>query len=188
MRIAMSTVCLFLAIGCPSNKSRNSSTQLDEIKKSLSTHHLLIGRKSDARLEFLSMTSMTTLETVTFSKDQELPNISIEIRKEQDISSSDGQWLAHCKQSECNIIDKQDHTKSFTISLQLLLTPVYVSPDQTFVFFVREAPVWRSPARCSLEDERDVIVRDVVARREAIGATVCGGFPYGSLRWYRAVK
>ena len=66
-----------------------------------------------------------------------------------------------------------------------ILTPLYWSPDGRFVFFVRQGPTWRLPPRCSLEDERDVTVHDLAQGGEDIVSTVCGGFPYGGLRWYK---
>ncbi len=95
-------------------------------------------------------------------------------------------WTAHCnKSAECQISKVADPSKSFSVSRKGILTPLYWSPDERFVFYVREAPRWRSPHRCSLEDERDVTVYDLTQGREDIVSTVCGGFPYGGLRWYK---
>jgi hypothetical protein len=151
-------------------------------------NNTVIGRKDDGRLEYLDMTSDGAIRTVSFSVRLEIRTISIDLTKGDELSTSDEKWTAHCgRNAECQISKVADPSKSFSVSRKGILTPLYWSPDERFVFFVREAPAWRSPHRCSLEDERDVTVYDLTQGRDDIVSTVCGGFPYGGLRWYKLI-
>ncbi|HZP23457.1 MAG TPA: hypothetical protein VFB04_08420 [Terriglobales bacterium] len=149
-------------------------------------NNTVIGRKDDSRLEYLDMTAGGAIRTASFSIRQEVKTNSIDLAKGGEISSSDGKWTAYCNgNAECQISKVGDPGRSFLVSRKVILTPLYWSPDERFIFFVRAAPRWRVPPRCSLEDERDVTVYDLVAGREGIVSTVCGGYPYGGLRWFR---
>jgi hypothetical protein len=157
------------------------SVQLEQ-----TANHTVIGRRDGGRLEYLDMTSKGAFTTVSFSERLEVTATSIDLTKGDETSSSDEKWTAHCKKnSECQISKVGDPGKTFSVSRKGILTPLYWSPDGRFVFFVRQGPTWRLPPRCSLEDERDVTVYDLAQGREEIVSTVCGGYPYGGLRWYR---
>jgi hypothetical protein len=163
-----------------------SSTVKEAMELEQTANNTVIGRKDDGRLEYLDMTSNGVVRTVSFSVRQEVETTSLDLTKGDQMSSSDGKWKAHCnKKGECQISRMGDLGKNFSVSRNDILTPLYWSPDERFVFFVRPAPRWRVPPRCSLEDERDVTVYNFAERREGIVSTVCGGYPYGGLRWFR---
>jgi hypothetical protein len=177
-------VCILL-VGC-SRSAKASSTVKEAVELEQTANNTVIGRKDDGRLEYLDMTSDGAIRTVSFSARLEVKTISIDLAKGDEASSPDEKWTAHCdKNAECQISKVGDPSKSFSVPRKGILTPLYWSPDERFVFYVREAPKWRSPHRCSLEDERDVTVYDLTQGREDIVSTVCGGFPYGGLRWYK---
>jgi protease II len=177
-------LCILL-VGC-SRDAKGSSTVKEAVELEQTANHTVIGRRDGGRLEYLDMTSNGAITTLSFSERQQVTATSIDLTKADEISSSDEKWTAHCnKNSECQISKVGDPGKTFSVSRKGILTPLYWSPDGRFVFFVRQAPNWRSPHRCSLEDERDVTVYDLTQGREEIVSTVCGGYPYGGLRWYR---
>lgn len=177
-------LCILL-VGCARNV-KASSTVKEAIELEQTANNTVIGRKSDGRLEYLDMTSGGAISTVYFSARLEVRTTSIDLTKGDEISSSDEKWTAHChRNAECRISNAADPNKSFSVSRKGILTPLYWSPDGRFVFFVRKGPTWRLPPRCSLEDERDVTVYDLKQGREDVVSTVCGGFPYGGLRWYK---
>jgi hypothetical protein len=179
------SLCILL-VGCSPGNAKTSSTMREVLEREQATTHIVIGRTSGDQLEYLDMTSDAEFRVVSFAQRQEVPGASINLVGKNEIQSSDGRWLAHCDKGEvCVISQSADSRQRFSVSCKGLLTALYWSPSGRFVFFVRKAPKWRFPPRCSLEDERDVIVHDLATGREGIVSTVCGGFPYGSLRWYR---
>jgi hypothetical protein len=177
-------LCILL-VGC-SRDAKASSTVKEAVELEQTANNTVIGRKDDGRLEYLDMTSDGAIRTVSFSERQEVRTTSIDLTKSDEMSSSDEKWTALChRNAECQINKVADPSKSFSVLRKGMLTPLYWSPDGRFVFFVRQGPTWRLPPRCSLEDERDVTVYDLTQGREDIVSTVCGGFPYGGLRWYK---
>jgi len=177
-------LCMLL-VGC-SREAKASSTVKEAVELEQTANNMVIGRKDNGRLEYLDMTSDGAIRTVSFSVRQEVRTTSIDLTKSDEASSSDKKWTAHCnREPDCQISKVGDPGKTFSVSRKGILTPLYWSPDERFVFFVRKAPKWRLPHRCSLEDERDVTVYDLTQGREDIVSTVCGGFPYGGLRWYK---
>jgi hypothetical protein len=177
-------LCILL-VGC-SRDAKASSTVKQAVELEQTANNTVIGRKDDGRLEYLDMTSEGAIRTVSFSVRLEVKTTSIDLTKSDEMNSADEKWTSHCnRNAECQISKVGDPSKSFSVSRRGILTPLYWSPDERFVFYVREAPTWRSPHRCSLEDERDVTVYDLTQGHEDIVSTVCGGFPYGGLRWYK---
>jgi len=177
-------LCILL-IGC-SRDAKASSTVKEAVELEQTANHTVIGLRDNSRLEYLDMTSNGAITTVSFSERLEVTVTSIDLTKGDEIRSSDEKWTAHCsRNAECQISKVGDPSKTFSVSRKGILTPLYWSPDGRFVFFVRQGPTWRLPPRCSLEDERDVTVYDLTQGREDIVSTVCGGFPYGGLRWYK---
>jgi hypothetical protein len=177
-------LCTLLA-GC-SREVKVSSTVKRAVEFEQTASNTVIGRKDNSRLEYLDMTSDGAIRTVSFSVLQEVRTTSVDLTKSDETSSSDEKWTAHCnRNAECQISKVGDPSRSFSVSRKGILTPLYWSPDERFVFLVRQAPKWRSPSRCGLDDERDVTVYDLTQGREDIVNTVCGGFPYGGLRWYK---
>lgn len=179
-----SLLCNFL-VGC-SRFDKASSTVKETVRLEQTAKHMVIGRKDDSRLEYLDMTSDGAIRTVPFSPQLEVKTISLDLANGGQTSSSTEEWTAQCsKQAKCQISKIDEPSESFVLSRNGILTPLYWSPDGRFVFYIREAPKWRLPHRCSLEDERDVTVYDLTQHRNAIVSTVCAGFPYGGLRWYK---
>jgi hypothetical protein len=182
---ALGALLCTLQVGC-SRDAKASSTVKEAVEVEQTANHTVIGRRDGGRLEYLDMTSNGAITTLSFSERQPVPATSIDLTKADEISSSDEKWTARCnRNAECQISKVGDSSKTFSVSRKGILTPLYWSPDGRFVFLVRQAPNWRSPHRCSLEDERDVTVYDLTQGREDIVSTVCGGFPYGGLRWYK---
>jgi hypothetical protein len=151
-------------------------------------NNTVIGLETDGRFEYLDMAADGATRTVSFSVRFETRTVTLDLTKGDELSSSDEKWTARCGRSaECQVSKVGDPSKALSVTRKGILTPLYWSPDEKFVFYVREAPIWRFPLRCSLEDERDVTVHDLTQDREDIVSTVCGGFPYGGLRWYKLV-
>src|SRR5579883_2616497 len=146
-----------LPVGCSRDAVKASSSVKEAVEREQTANNTVIGR-----LEYLDMTAGGAIRTVSFSLRLETKTLSIDLTKGDELSSSDEKWMAHCgKNEECQISKVGDPSKTFSVSRKGILTPLYWSPDERFVFYVREAPKWRSPHRCSLEDERDVTVHDL---------------------------
>jgi hypothetical protein len=160
----------------------------EAVRVEQTANNTVIGLKGNGQLEYLDMTADGATRTVSFSERLEIRAISIDLTKGDELSSSDKKWTAHCgRNAECQISKAGDPAITFSVGRKGLLTPLYWSPDERFVFFVRQGPAWRLPPRCSLEDESDVTVHDLTQGREDIVSTLCSGFPYGALRWYKLV-
>jgi hypothetical protein len=187
LRAMSGALLCVLLVGC-SRDAKASSVVKEAVKLEQTANNTVIGLKDNGRLDYLDMTADGAIRTVSFSVRLEIRTISIDLTKGDELSSSDEKWTAHCgRNAECQISKVGDPSKTFSVSRKGILTPLYWSPDGRFVFFVRQGPTWRLPPRCSLEDERDVTVYDLTQGREDIVSTVCGGFPYGGLRWYKLV-
>jgi hypothetical protein len=170
--------------GCFSGKSEESWQVNRALQREEKVSRIVIGRRDGTSFDYLNMKEGGRITTLQGSSQETVP-ISIDPRQGSNVSS-DGTWKTECtQQTNCNVTQLGNTANSFHVSLQDLLTPLYWSPDANFVFYVRKAPVWRLPPRCSFDDERDVIVRDVTEHRESVVSTVCAGYPYGALRWYR---
>ena len=100
-------------------------------------------------------------------------------------SSSDGQWNATCGGASCTVSSATSSGRPITISRKGILTPLFWSPDKSLIFYLVKGPKWRMPPRCSLEDERDIVLIEVASGRRGVVDTICGGFPYWVLRWVK---
>jgi hypothetical protein len=174
-------------IGCAASNATTSSQISRALKTEQTENHIAIGRKDNAHLEYIDMTADGALSRASFSAQQESPVTSIDLSRSDELQSSDQIWKADCpaRKAECTISEAGNPNRKFSVLRKGLLTPIYWSPDGKFIFYIRQAPRWRFPPRCSFEDERDVMVRDLTEESEGVVSTTCGGYPYGSLRWYR---
>jgi hypothetical protein len=146
--------------------------------------HIVIGYQNGERLSYIDTTAGNAFKEVSMPVVKPAPQ-GLELRgAAAGGASPDGKWNTSCAdRSNCTVTRKLD-SRSFAVSRKRALTSLYFSPDSKFAFLVEKAPNWRFPLRCSLEDERDVIVYDTNTGAKSVLTTVCGGFPYGSLRWY----
>jgi hypothetical protein len=175
--------------GCSSGKALIPVQLRQRLQAEQRQGSLLIGWKNQDHLEYLDINSPGTFKSVSLgATDHEAVSDTLELKTDHQ-QSQHGKWLASCAAGgQCVISEKEKPLNRFSVSQRGLLTPVYFSADGNFALFVKMAPKWRLPVRCSLEDEWDVTVRDISAGTEGIVGTVCGGFPYGALRWYSLAK
>jgi hypothetical protein len=175
---------LCLLVGCAPAAS-GAPQILDALRAEQQTNHIVIGYKSGEQLEYIDTSAGNAFRQVSMPGTAPEPQ-SIELRGTTGVRiSSDGNWVASCADGPiCRISRKADERKNFPVSRTKALTPLYFSSDAKFVFLVEKAPNWRFPLRCSFEDERDVIVYETATGMKSVLTTVCGGFPYGNLRWY----
>ena len=179
--LLLATVCL---VAC--SHRANDRLVTEALAREQAASGLVLGLEVNGHLEYLDMTTGETVSTGTMSELQDVSAATIDLQRGNDVASSDGQWSAECDDpGECRLSSKGAPEDAFTVWRPDMLSSLYWSPKGTFVFYVRKAPSFRLPLRCSFEDERDVIVRDLRLRQEGVVRTVCGGFPYRSLRWYR---
>ncbi len=149
------------------------------------TNHIVIGYESGEQFEYIDTAAGNALRQASMSEDAR-ESESIELRGATGVRTSlDKNWIASCEGPTCSISRKADSGKNFPVSRTRALTPLYISPDSKFAFLVVRAPNWRFPLRCSFEDERDIVIYEAATGDKAILTTLCGGFPYGSLRWYK---
>ncbi len=124
-------LCILLA-GC-SRDAKASSTVKEAVELEQTANNTVIGRKDDARLEYLDMTSDGAIRTVSFSVRLEVRTVSIDLTKGDEVSSPDEKWAAHCnRNAECQISKVGDPGRSFSVSRKGILTPLYWSPNERF--------------------------------------------------------
>lgn len=182
-RVVNLTICL--SISACGRRPEASSKLLSDLGAEQSTNHFAIGYKEDEAFEYIDPATKGAFIRVP-RLIQPTGVQSIDLKAANGVqSSSDGRWIASCSGDQaCKVSERDNPAEQFVVSRKHALTPLYLSPDGRFAFLVEGAPNWRFPRRCSLEDERDVTVYDIVADTSGVITTVCGGFPYGSLRWY----
>ena len=178
-------VCLLLT-ACASGNGRLSPKLLESLQTEQQANHVFIGCGCGNGLEYIDTTSGNSIRTVSLSPQTRSSARSLDIRAGNGVQySSDGKWIASCdEKSNCTVSEKSDPNRRISVPRKDILTPLDWSPDEKLIFFVRTAPRWRLPIRCSFEDEWDVNVLEIPTGLHGVLTTVCGGFPYGSLRWY----
>lgn len=183
LKAASLVICLPLT-ACASGSS-TAPKLLNALKAEQQANHIVIGYENGNALEYIDTTAENVFRRVSLTIHTQSVR-SIELRGAGGVAtSSDGKWVASCSdKSSCTISEKSDSRKRFSVSRKNVLTALYWSPDDKFVFLVEKAPKWRLPVRCPLEDERDVTVYEIATGTNGVLITVCGGFPYGSLSWY----
>lgn len=183
--ITTSLMFCLLFTACDSGEKNASTELLESIRAEQQAARLVIGITNGDQLEYVDANFGYRFRDVSAppppakatSLDLTSPNGAL--------ASSDGKWIASCDHSfNCTISEKGDPRTRFSVFRENILTPLFWSPDERFFFFVRKAPTWRLPFRCSMEDEYDITVYETAKGRHGVLATVCGGFPYGSLAWY----
>lgn len=178
----LSFLCSLTACAPASN---TSPQMMQALQTEQVTSRLVIGYQDGRRLAYIDATAGDAFKEISMPAAEPAPQ-SLELKGAAGVlTSPDGNWSASCAiGSDCTVSLKQDSKKRFSVSRKRALTPLYFSPDSSFAFVVEKAPNWRFPLRCSFEDERDVSVYDTNTGAKSVLTTVCGGFPYGSLRWY----
>jgi hypothetical protein len=179
--VCLSLFCLLTSCAPAAN---TSSQVIDALRADQLRNQVVIGYQNGDRLAYIDTTAGNAFKEISMPAAEPVPQ-DLELRGTEGVrTSADGKWSASCAgPSDCTVTRKLD-SKSFVVSRKRALTPLYFSPNSSFAFLVEKAPNWRFPLRCSLEDERDVIVYDANTGAKSVLTTVCGGFPYGSLRWY----
>jgi len=182
MILAMPLFCMLASCAPAANES---SQALYALRTDQQMDHIVIGYQNGERLSYIDTTAGNAFKEVSMPVVEPAPQ-GLELRGAAgNLTSPDGKWGASCAtRSDCTVTLKADTRKSFSVSRVRALTQLYFSPDSSFAFLVEKAPNLRFPLRCSLEDERDVIAYDTKTGANSVLTTVCGGFPYGSLRWY----
>jgi hypothetical protein len=165
--------------------ANTSSQVLDALRTDQQMGHVVVGYQNGERLTYIDTTAGNSFKEISMPATEPAPQ-GLELQGAEGVRTSpDGNWNVSCAGGpSCTITSKLGSKKSFSVARKKALTPLYFSPDSRFALLVEKAPNWRFPLRCSLEDERDVIVYDTSTGARSVLTTVCGGFPYGSLRWY----
>ena len=182
-KVASLVISLSL-IACNSGPKTPSKLH-DALMTEQTASHIVIGYRDWDELEYVDLTAGSTFRRVHLPVQPKSIRI-VDVRGVDGVQESpDGKWIASCSSKvTCDLNEKSDPGRRLSILREQTLTPLYWSPDDRFFFLVEKAPKWRFPPRCSFEDERDIVVYDVSTGKSDMLATVCGGFPYGSLRWY----
>lgn len=148
---------------------------------------LVIGLDQNGRLEYFDPDTGKWSEAPTPTN---IPTFDLKLGTGVNIATtarhnSNGAWRADCSGNICKIMHVENRGEEFSISRKHLLSPLHFSPDGDQFFFVKKSSRWRVPPRCHFEDEYDVYVRNVADKNARFVTTLCGGFPYQALRWYR---
>jgi hypothetical protein len=147
---------------------------------------IVIGQKYQDHLEYLDALSNFAFQSapLPLKNPTDAANLNVNQSGQNDFTSQNLGWKAHCTDNVCLISGGVATELRIQIQRKSLLTPLFPSPDGKLIFYVVKGPTWRSPARCSLEDERDITLVDLTSGKQGVVRTVCGGFPYEILRWY----
>lgn len=145
---------------------------------------LVIGQNYSGHLEYFDAGKNFDSRTAPIPTSAKLSTLSFPSTGQPDFSAHEDEWNVECHAGKCLVQNNQRRGASFSIEQSRLLTPIYWSPDGHLGFYLQKGPTWRSPARCSMEDERDIVLIDVTSGKQGIVRTVCGGFPYDQLRWF----
>ena len=147
---------------------------------------LVIGENYQGHLEYLDVLSDYTFHSVPLSPDMSGQAASLDLtsKGQDNFVTSDSEWSARCLGSRCSVSSRKLSNKSISISRDNILTPLFWSPDKKLIFYITKGPTWRTPARCSMEDERDIVLVEITSGKQGVIKTVCGGFPYELLRWF----
>jgi hypothetical protein len=180
------TLALCLPLAACLSGSGMSPELLEALRAEQQMAHSVIGFRDGDTFDYIDVTAGNKFKRVRQSLRQETTR-SIDLgNTEGPQESTDGKWIASCTDRlTCKISERDGLGTQFAVSRKDALTALYLSPDDKLAFWVAKAPNWRFPPRCSLEDERDVTVYEVSTGVRGALVTVCGGFPYGSLRWYK---
>lgn len=181
--VPLSFLCLLTA--CTS--AANTPWRLqDALRTEQQTNHIVIGYEDEQQLRYVDTAAGNAFRQVSAPSVAPEPQ-RIELRGAIGVRTSpDGNWIASCtKGPTCVVREKADAERQFTVLRTRALTPLNLSQDDEFAFLIERAPNWRLPLRCSFEDERDLIIYNTVTGKRGTLITLCGGFPYGSLRWYQ---
>jgi hypothetical protein len=158
----------------------------DLLQKMQACCGLVIGENYQGHLEYLDVLSDYAFHSVPLSPDMfhETTSLDLTRKGQNSFVSSDSEWRAKCSGNHCDVSSQTSPHGAIWISKERILTPLFWSPDNKFVFFIVKGPTWRTPARCSMEDERDIVLVELASGKQGVLKTVCGGFPYELLRWF----
>jgi hypothetical protein len=173
-------ILAFCLQGC---SAQDDSPIVAALKTEQQSQKVVIGRKNYSDLEIISFENDSKPERKMIPLSDYKPFGGDDAAQLQ--HSSDGR-IASCVANRCSIYDAHSGRTQAAFRSDHILTPLYWSPDNRFLLFVREVSGFRFPVRCSLEDERDVIVYEPASGQQTVVTTVCGGYPYSQLRWYTA--
>jgi hypothetical protein len=155
-------------------------------------HHLVIGKRDGAQLDYLDGISTGTHRHVLYTPENDLDVPSLALKNNPEMRSSDGRWKAHCELSlECIIRQTTSPHKSFSVQSRNVATPLYWSPYGDLVLFARECDPSRMPVipqripSTSPNLEWEAIVFDLRTGREIAVGTFGGADPYDGLRWFQ---
>lgn len=179
-----------LMISASLTSCRASSPQDDAYAKSLleakqRSSKAVIGHEYHDHLEYFDVLGDGALHSTSLPPQSEVASLDLAGTGQGKFNSSDGQWRAECSGDSCTATSVASSAKPITVSRKGILTPLFWSPDRALIFYLVKGPTWRTPARCSLEDERDIVLIEVASGRRGVVKTVCGGFPYWQLRWFK---
>jgi hypothetical protein len=147
---------------------------------------LVIGQNYHGHLEYFDSLKSFDSRSAALLVDASAgtPKLEVPLVGGKKSPNPDAEWDVECREDHCAITNRNRTGISFSLEQKRLLTPIYWSPDGSFGFYVLKGPTWRTPARCSMEDERDIVLVDTASGTQGVVKTVCGGFPYDQLRWF----
>jgi len=180
---------LLLMASAPLISCRASSPQDDAYAKRLleakQSSKVVIGQGYHDHLEYFDVLGDGAFHSTSLPPQLGAVSLDLAGTGQGKFNSSDGRWSAECSGDSCTVSSAASLAKPITVSRKGILTPLFWSPDKALIFYLVKGPTWRTPARCSLEDERDIVLIEVASGRRGVVKTVCGGFPYWQLRWFK---
>jgi hypothetical protein len=172
--ILISTIFLYALTGCAKGQD---SMVLTKLRAEQTISGVVIARKNYQQLEMLAVTQELNAERI-------LVPITAVIADSTASEENVGEWASSCDSKICTISNRKTGATQ-TIDAGGIIVPPQWSPDGKLAFFIRQVKGFRLPIRCSLEDERDLIVYDPTNQSQVRATVLCGGYPYSSLRWYK---
>jgi hypothetical protein len=173
-----------LLISCRASSPMDDAYAKELLEAKQRCCKIVIGQDYHGNLEYLDVLSDYAFHSTSLPSQSEVVSIDLARAGQVKLMSSDAQWSAKCSGTSCTISSETSSARSIRISRMGMLTPLFWSPDKMLIFYLVKGPTWRTPARCSLEDERDIVLIEAASGRRGVVKTVCGGFPYERLRWF----
>ena len=173
-------------ISCHAVPAMDDRNAKDLLRTTESSGGFVIGERYQDHLEYLDATTDYGFHSAPLSGDMSEGATTLDLTRagQKQFVSSDSKWTAKCSNDRCELLNQTFTHRAIWISRKSLLTPLFWSPDHRLVFYIVKGPTWRTPARCSMEDERDIVLADLASGKQGVVRTVCGGFPYERLRWF----
>src|SRR6266513_2122740 len=141
--ILLTTFCL-----SASALRRDRSTDVRLAMKTELENRIVVGFQGNSEFLFIDPTAEGEFRHTSIPVESKNGRI-LTLKDGEEVQTSDREWIGSCKhKANCTISNRHDPNKKLVLKFKGILTALYWSPDDKFVFYLRNAPAWRLPVRC----------------------------------------